>query len=508
MKPKIVVLVLAALLTLALFYACSLPIAPQKEVQIAEIPQPPEEELPPEPAPPEPAPPENYEITFDENHAGGKVTTVTVDADAPLRPYFSGGKDGLKADTSVAPEYRFKPKRENATFRGWFTDKECEQRYDSDANATQDLMLYAGWKLWDEETIENMEVVREELMMGKEIILTPNAYSKSSFDRYNDIFGAFMQVFGMSDSPPDESTIGLVEDVKRLRESLVKVSDPEKYRWDIWGEGMAVEDGSQYFDFSESWDNEDFRPCLTPYMLRNQANVKGNIIVIAGGGFMGRANETEAYPTAEIFNELGYNAFVLQRRVSPYAPIDASIDLQRAVRYIKYNAEELGIGGIDYIAACGFSGGGITVLGMLAWLGSEESPSVIYPSYKDDDVDKVNAKIQAAIPIYGVVEGYDYDIEAVAANPDLPAMFIVAGSQDDTADPLLSIDLYRAVQGKVAAELVIFSDAEHGFGSGYYANPANRMKENIANVKVWPSMADTFMQIQAGELENTTPAAP
>ena len=43
------------------------------------------------------------------------------------------------------------------------------------------------------------------------------------------------------------------------------------------------------------------------------------MIVIAGGGYSSRGNAMEGYPIAEAFQDLGYNAYVLQRRVAPTA---------------------------------------------------------------------------------------------------------------------------------------------------------------------------------------------
>ena len=75
-------------------------------------------------------------------------------------------------------------------------------------------------------------------------------------------------------------------------------------------------------NWENCYDNEGFRPFLNPYLLRDQGKVKGNVIIIAGGGSTHRNNVVEGYPVAEFFNKNGYNAFVLQRRVNPYAAVD------------------------------------------------------------------------------------------------------------------------------------------------------------------------------------------
>lgn len=105
-------------------------------------------------------------------------------------------------------------------------------------------------------------------------------------------------------------------------------------------------------DFTaESYDNADMKPFLVPYLVEDQLAAKGNMIVIAGGGYSSRGNAMEGYPIAEAFQDLGYNAYVLQRRVAPYSQEDTWLDMQRAVRYLRYNADSLGLGGMDCIAA-------------------------------------------------------------------------------------------------------------------------------------------------------------
>ena len=61
------------------------------------------------------------------------------------------------------------------------------------------------------------------------------------------------------------------------------------------------------------------KPFLVPYLVEDQLAAKGNMIVIAGGGYSSRGNAMEGYPIAEAFQDLGYNAYVLQRRVAPYS---------------------------------------------------------------------------------------------------------------------------------------------------------------------------------------------
>jgi len=159
-------------------------------------------------------------------------------------------------------------------------------------------------------------------------------------------------------------------------------------------------------------------------MNKDQSKVKGNMICVAGGGYFLRANYEEAYPAAEYFNSIGYNAFVLQRRVAPYAPLDSSLDLQRSVRYLRYHAKALGIVKTEIMLSVGFSGGGGTILGAVKNYYGDVLPTITYPDYVPDDVDMLNSDMNAIILIYSARGKIN------TKNPNFPAIFAASGSDD------------------------------------------------------------------------------
>ena len=74
----------------------------------------------------------------------------------------------------------------------------------------------------------------------------------------------------------------------------------------------------------------------------------------------------EAYAVCPEFNKLGYNCFLLQRRVAPYNNDDIVMDMQRAVRMVKYYSDQWGIdleGSL--LAVSGYSGSGGNIRTML-----------------------------------------------------------------------------------------------------------------------------------------------
>lgn len=111
----------------------------------------------------------------------------------------------------------------------------------------------------------------------------------------------------------------------------------------IWDDHMptTTEDVASKFT-TESYDNSGFRPFLVPFIQADQSNAKGTLIILSGGGNTTRSNPNEAYPITPKFFDLGYNCFILQRRVEPYNNTDIVMDLQRSIRFIKYHAPEWG----------------------------------------------------------------------------------------------------------------------------------------------------------------------
>ncbi len=266
----------------------------------------------------------------------------------------------------------------------------------------------------------------------------------------------------------------------------------------LWGDNVGpMVDGESYTEEELDAAVQDaygFKPFLIKYLLDDPSTAKGNIIMISGGGMYQRSNPAEGYPAAEIFREMGYNCFLLQRRVEPYVPTDIYMDLQRAIRLVRYYAEVEGWGGQDMIAACGFSGGGATILGAIRNCYGDMLPTVYDSDYVPDEIDALNSDLDAALIIYG-----SYNADGVGTyvgdNPNLPAFYICHGTADDTIPCNNAQELYDLVSGTVPAQLYLVEGAKHGFGPGHTSTAAE-------GCKVWPSQADAFMQANKGHSGN------
>ena len=96
-------------------------------------------------------------------------------------------------------------------------------------------------------------------------------------------------------------------------------------------------------------------PKLTGYLVESQEPTSG-IIVIPGGGYQRRAPH-EGEPIARWLNTLGISAFVLDYRVAPYRHPYPLLDAQRAIRTLRYKAQDWNLDP-HRIGIIGFSAGG------------------------------------------------------------------------------------------------------------------------------------------------------
>ena len=327
------------------------------------------------------------------------------------------------------------------------------------------------------EVTEKQAAFNEEMHLARYITSRGAAYEFDTWSAYEHYWFQIAWAFDKTGKPIEDADNGIfnkygeqvaaggqevIDTLKTLREALVqKVEDPESVCWYIWRdgtpEGMAQEEGVAELNFEHTFDEAGFVPFLVPYMLDDQSAVKGNVILVAGGGFSQRCHDYEGDASALKLNSLGYNAFILQRRVDPFARLDCSLDLQRAVRYLRYYAEEKGIGAIDNIAAVGFSGGGDTVNNQLNTCYGDIKPDAFYPTYVCDEIDEINSDYKVAGIFYGAAKEY------ASENPNMPALFMAVGSEDTAAYPN-TLDMYsKAHENGWKASLYIAAEAPHGF---------------------------------------------
>ncbi len=359
------------------------------------------------------------------------------------------------------------------------------------------IALFACAALAEENPFATVEefaaAVEEELKVARDVVYYPHAY-EGDFEQLYVNYHKLSRARYETVAPATEKGIvmghyDLYKNLKEIRESMVKIAEPAETVWDIWEDDMAVEDPLPTEGWEISYDNQGFRPFLNPYLLADQTAVKGNVVIIAGGGSTHRNNVVEGYPVAEFFNENGYNAFVLQRRVNPYAAVDQVLDLTRAIRYIRYYAEAKNIAKTDVIITCGFSAGGMNIMSAIA--AGNTDPSTIYPHYTSDEIDAMDATMTVALPIYGLVGGnYGLDFSNLTEETK-PAVFAVMGGKDSLTGFYFLPAVEECFKTFPDFSLYLAPDAPHGVGLG---NGTRNYVNAFTQYAQWPQMAINFIE--------------
>lgn len=219
-------------------------------------------------------------------------------------------------------------------------------------------------------------------------------------------------------------------------------------------------------------------PNIIPYLVKDS---DAAIIVAPGGGFSMQCRENEGYKVAEYLNKKKISVFVLEYRMNPYRAPVCYLDMQRAIRYVRYHAREFGINP-HKIGTMGFSAGGYVVGGAAILLGNQE---VSFPGYTPDEVDGMNGLPDFMCMAYPVTdfdenpnmlcmlageEYFDeskrgilktqYSLTENLASSNVPQFFCYG-----TKDILKGMDRYakRLDELNIPHETIVLEGAGHGF---------------------------------------------
>lgn len=139
-------------------------------------------------------------------------------------------------------------------------------------------------------------------------------------------------------------------------------------------------------------DDADTPNLVTAY-IHDDAEKHPAMVIFPGGGYMKRV-EHEATPIAEFYYENGFNAFIVHYRVSPNVHPAPLLDAQRAVKLVRFHAEEWGVDP-ERVFTIGFSAGG-HLCGCVATMDD-------ICTVADDAIDRMDARPTGAILCYPVI---------------------------------------------------------------------------------------------------------
>jgi acetyl esterase/lipase len=241
------------------------------------------------------------------------------------------------------------------------------------------------------------------------------------------------------------------------------------------------------------------RPTLTIHRAARAATATG-VVVAPGGAYGGLAMDHEGRQVAAYFNAMGVSAFVLKYRLGPRYrhPVQLG-DAQRAVRFVRHRAVEIGVRP-DRIGMMGFSAGGH----LTATAGTrfdKGKPDAV------DPVDRASCRPDFLILGYPVItfdpayahagsvrnllgENPDPKLIELLSNErhvtgETPPTFLFHTTADTGVPAENSVRFYLALKkAKVPAEMHIFETGPHGVG----------LALGDPSLGLWPALLTNWMR--------------
>lgn len=260
-------------------------------------------------------------------------------------------------------------------------------------------------------------------------------------------------------------------------------------------------------------DEDADRPSLTLYVLPAGQSARSAVVVCPGGGYAVLAMDHEGRQVAEWLNSLGIDAFILKYRLAPRYHHPAMMqDAQRALRYVRSHAQELGIAP-DRIGIWGFSAGGHLASTAATHFDAGNSSAA-------DAIERVNSRPDFAILAYPVItctewfrhegscknllgDNPDPKLAEFLSNekqvtPQTPPTFLFHTNDDNGVPSENSVAFYVALRkARVPAELHIYEHGPHGVG----------LAPKDAVLSSWPQRLADWLQVRGLLSPGTRPAS-
>jgi acetyl esterase/lipase len=227
-------------------------------------------------------------------------------------------------------------------------------------------------------------------------------------------------------------------------------------------------------------EGEVDKPALRIYLPSKDRAAGFAVVVCPGGGYGHLALDHEGRQVAEWLNSLGAAAFVLRYRLGPrYHHPAPLLDVQRALRYVRYHAQKFGVSP-DRIGVWGFSAGGH----LASTAGTHFDAGDVKAA---DPIDRVSCRPDFMILAYPVIslvtpyahvgsrrnllgENPDPKLAESLSNermvtPQTPPTFLFHTDADKGVPAENSVLFYLALRkAGVPAEMHIYERGPHGVG--------------------------------------------
>lgn len=214
------------------------------------------------------------------------------------------------------------------------------------------------------------------------------------------------------------------------------------------------------------YDDPDFVPYVTSMLVPKSVEPKGAVLLCAGGAFSFRGDYTDTVPTAEELNKLGYQCFIVDYRLHPYTQEEGALDLERAVRFVRKNADIYRINP-NNIAVAGFSAGGIQAGEQAMNFKGDVNGTKLDSRYIPDDLDKISADVAAVGVIYsfyGRLSVAELDVDKLR-NANLPPTYVCYGTNE-----VFRNQIERHITALENAGVTVGVNMLEGYSHGFGAN--------------------------------------
>ena len=222
------------------------------------------------------------------------------------------------------------------------------------------------------------------------------------------------------------------------------------------------------------------RPEIRVYQPDDVPKTGTAVVICPGGGYGALATDHEGHQVARWFNSFGVTGVVLKYRLGPRYRHPAPLqDVQRAIRYTRAHAEELGVSA-NRVGVMGFSAGGHLASTVSTHFDSGDEDN-------SDPIERESCRPDFAVLAYPVISftadfshrgsarnllGDDPDPELLESlsndtqvTQETPPTFLFHTGADKGVPVQNSLVYYRAlVEHGVNAELHVFQDGPHGVG--------------------------------------------